>query len=392
MSLLQETRASGTKVCWFTLLFLFSYAGYWCKRLEAPDDTLLKLTPLCDWLCSIVSVKLDLVISLKAIHGRNEVICGPSMSRRHINIDQATATSSNKRGLLKCSDNSLIKIFPKGFKDQTSWWYNDSEQVLSVLWCNQDISRRTGTSLSRGDTLPLSTSSEHSPKFYTPPPTSPGNSILNRTKSLTHRVNSTQCDDESTANEGRKQIDYIGSSTGQSNVCGPIGCQKSYNSVHDPNTRVDNSTSLCEFQGQTETLQLEGSKSEQFVSGSNSVSSDTKASPPYVRFNCPVTSVCPSSSGIGSLATGSSVTSNSLQNAVGCNDRQHRIIAPPTPHTCDHELRTGHGDEGTLKGTSHELQHPVQEAGPPHSSDIVVAIPTVPKRIGLVFGSDWYVV
>ena len=184
------------------------------------------------------------------------------------------------------------------------------------------------------------------------------------------------CDYEPKSNEGRKCIDHIGS-----------GLQPSGDSVCKPNTCVDNSTSQCKLQGQTETLQLYSLKSEQFVSGSNSISSDVKACPP--RLNCPVSLASPSSSGFGSMATaGSSVTSNSLQNAAGCNDRQHRISAPPTDNTSDCELQTGSGDEVDLKRASHGLQHPVQETEPPHSSDIVVAIPIVPRRIGLVFSSD----
>ena len=87
-------------------------------------------------------------------------------------------------------------------------------------------------------------------------------------------------------------------------------------------------------------------------------------------------------SGYGNLASGSSVST--VQNGAGCTEQLHRTSQALAECTNDREL---HGDEGTVKQASHKL-YPVQEAAPPHSSDIVVLVPTVPNWAGLVIGSD----
>ena len=55
----------------------------------------------------------------------------------------------------------------------------------------------------------------------------------------------------------------------------------------------------------------------------------------------------------------------------------------------DHEVLSG--AEGVAGRTGHEVKHPVQESGLACSSDLVVTVPVIPRLIGLVVGSDWYV-
>ena len=70
-----------------------------------------------------------------------------------------------------------------------------TERVTSVSLNKREIPNCTEDSLFRGDALPLSDSSEYSPKFYTSPPTSQNSCDPDHIKSPTPRDPGTQCED-----------------------------------------------------------------------------------------------------------------------------------------------------------------------------------------------------
>ena len=357
--LLQETASAN--VYTITVLFLAHCIGHWCKHPLTPDaEILLGLTPFYDLICVMFSgVKVELIQViirfLSAIHGNNyEVSYGTSMFGWSMRMKEVSR---------QC---------------------NRMKQIISVAPnCTED-------SLFRGDALPLSDSSEYSPKFYTSPPTSQSSSIPNRIKSPAHIVHGTQCDDDLSVDEGhgtdrrRRNTDSNSSSStvctgGSGGFSSSFGRQQSFSSACNPNTEVDELANQSGIQGQTESLG--NLRNKPFVSqAEKDVSSGTHNR--TVSSSVVLTGKNGTTSGYGNLASGSSVST--VQNGAGCTEQLHRTSQALAECTNDREL---HGDEGTVKQASHKL-YPVQEAAPPHSSDIVVLVPAVPNWAGLVIGSD----
>ena len=265
-----------------------------------------------------------------------------------------------------------------------------TERVTSVSLNKREIPNCTEDSLFRGDALPLSDSSEYSPKFYTSPPTSQNSCDPDRIKSPTPRDPGTQCEDPAVnkvcvKERKRRNTNSNSSSSSSSTVragelSSSLGRQQSFNSAHEPKIEIDKLTDQSGVQGKTETMV--GLRSEPFVSqAEKDASSDTQDR--TVLSSVVPTGKTSNSSGYGSTASGSSVST--VQNGAGYIDRLHRTSPPPAEHT------TGRGDKGVVQRTSREVLHPVQESETSCSSDIVVAVPAVLRRIGLVFGSDSYV-
>ena len=380
-----------------SVLLALMCAGYWWKRPAVEDGTLVKLTHLCDWLlvplydwlcCKVSKGKQTLFGFLNTFHGCASLFELTNLCEWHCSEAEIIPLAGN----LKAVHGSSEVIQP-----ELSRQHSRAEQLIAVPQSNQKVPNSRVTSHSRGDTLPSSDTSEHSPKFYTSPPTSPGNRIYNRMNSQTPKVNEDHT--------GRKQrnTNSSGSSTvrassfdsgsldsGETHMS--LHRQQSYNSAHEPNTEVEITANQCEVQGQNETC---GSlKSEQFVSqtGSNVVSDTQNGTASGVP---PGLKVGPSrlghtdTSGVGSFTSESRASTCTLQSRASYNARPNRKGAPPNEQAGGHEVQPGL--EGAVRRTSREVNHPVQESGLPHSSDIVVTVPVVPRRIGLVLGSDWYI-
>ena len=233
-------------------------------------------------------------------------------------------------------------------RPELSRQHSRTEHVNSVSLNNRKLPNCNGSSLSRGDTLPSSDSSELSPKFYTSHPTSPGNCIHNHGNSQMPGV-------------------YIGRKD-----CNPMVTEDNQTGSKQENT-ADSSGSSSTVRGGT------------LDSGEFHLTSDVttgrKDSPSFLAHTV--------ISGVGSLAGESGASTCTVQSGANYNARPYRKGAPPNKQASGHELQPG--VEGAVKKTSHESKHPVQESGLPHSSDIVVTVPVVPRRIGLVLGSDLYV-
>ena len=274
-------------------------------------------------------------------------------------------------------------------RSEPSTQQSHTEQVTSVSLNKRETPNCTEDSHFRGDALPLSDSSEYSPKFYTSPPTSQSSPIPNHTKSPTQKIPSTQYDDDPTVNEvsvtEENQRNTISNSSSSSTVCAgelssSLGKQQNFNSAHEPKAAVDKLASQSGVQGKTNAIV--GLGNEPFFSQAGS---DVATGTQDRTFSSSVfpTGKSSNTSGYGSIASGSSVST--VPNGAGYIDQLHRTSPPPAEHT------TGHGDNGVVRRTSREVLHPVQESETSCSSDIVVAVPAIPRRIGLVFGSDSYV-
>ena len=292
-----------------------------------------------------------------------------------------------------------------------------------------------GVSLFRGDTLPSSDSLEISPKFYTSSPTSTETHSPNFTNSQKPRSN--------VDHQGiRKWRNTDSSSSSSSTVRAgmldsgefhlSLGRQQSINDVHEPNNEVDELARECAGHGQDETLG--GVKSKQFVSqtgsklandtpngtgsgipagvkDSPSLSEHTNTSVKNGQFASetinvvnethnsisvgvptgvnigPSLSEHTNTSGVGSQASGSSAST--VQSGADCGSRSYPKGVPPREQAGYHGVPPG--AEGVVKRRGPEVKYPVQESGLQCSSDLVVTVPVIPRRAGLVLGSDWYV-
>ena len=393
-------------------------AGYWCKRPAAADDgTLIKLTPLCDWIlaiyhsiCNWLYCEFEIKFFPAAeenqgVHGSNEVVV-PELSRQQSRTEQVM--------------NNYVSIL---------------HNILDAIY-GRDASHF------RGDTPPSSDSSGCCPKFFTSSPSPLDSCIQNPShlSSLIQEVPGRQSDCDLAVTEDSKQTVSKGEKTDSSDSTvraseatfyQSLDKQQSINSVHEPNNEVDKTPSECAGHGQDETL--EGVKSKQFVSQAGSkvvndtpngtasgISAGVKDSPSLSEYtNTSVKSgqlasetnvvnktqnsksvgvptgvnIGPSvlghtnTSGIGSQASGSSAST--VQSRADCGSRSYPKEVPPREQAGYHEVLSG--AEGVVRRTGHEVRHPVQESGLQCSSDLVVTVPVIPRRAGLVLGSDWYV-
>ena len=245
-----------------------------------------------------------------------------------------------------------------------------------------------GVSLLRGDTLPSSDSLETSPKFYTSPTTSTETYSLNSTNSQIPRSNV-----EHQAIRKRRNTDSSSSSSstvragmldsGEFHLS--LGRQQ--NDVHELNNEVDELASECAGHRQDETLR--GVKSKQFVSQTGSkVANDTPngtgSGVSAGIKDSPSLSEHTNTSGIGSQASGSSAST--VQSRADCSSRSYPKGVPPRKQAGYHEVPPG--AEGVVKRTGHEVKHPVQESRLQCSSDLVVTVPVIPRRTGLVLGQN----
>ena len=384
------------------------FAGYWCKRPAAADDgTLVKLTPLCDWIlaiyrsiCNWLYCEFEIKFYPAAeenqgVHGSNEVVV-PELSRQQSRTEQVM--------------NNYVSIL---------------HNILNVIY-GRDASHF------RGDTPPSSDSSGCCPKFFTSSPSPLDSCIQNPShlSSLMQEVPGRQSDKQ-TVSKGEK-TDSSDSTVRASEATfyQSLDKQQSINDVHEPNNEVDKTPSDCAGHGQDETFG--GVKSKQIVSQAGSkvandtpnissgISSGIKDNPSLSEHtNTSVkngqfasetnvvnktqnsksvgvpTSVNIGSSlsehtntsGISSQASGSSAST--VQSRADCSSRSYPKGVPPREQAGDHEVPPG--AEGVARRTGHEVKYPVQESGLQCSSDLVLAVPVIPRRAGLVLGSDWYV-
>ena len=301
-------------------------------RPAAVDDgTLLKLTPFCDWF-------------------RSKVV---DIERKYVGI----ITTAQPVGFLKIVHCSREVTGP-----ELSRQHSREAQVITALSNNGSIQNgcRIPPSSCRGDTLPPSDSLNFSSQFYASSPTCFRNSTPSNPTQEVHDTDDSHSDSnpkdrECGNSDSSGSSSTVRASSSDSNKCQVLfTTQLSHNSVNEPDTEVDELASTGAVQGQIETNG--GSKNELFVSHTLNVGF------------CNVS-------------------------GAGGNDSPCQEIASPTKHTSDRELPPSHGDEGVVKRTSREvrLEYPVQESGISCGSDIVVAVPSIPRRIGLVFGSDMYV-
>ena len=398
-------------------MLVLACAGYWWKRPAAADDgTLVKLTSLCDRMLAIYysvcnwlycEFEIDFFPAAEenqGVHGSNEVV-GLELSRQQ------------SRTELVINGVSII------------------QNILDVIF---------GRAVShfRGDTPPSSDSSGHCPKFFTTSPSPLDSCIQNpsHSSSLIQKVPGRQSDCDLAVTEDSKQTVSKEEKTDSSDSTVraseatfhlSLGRQQSINNVHEPNNEVDKTPSECAGHGQDETLG--GVKSEQFVSQAGSkvandttngtgsgVSSGIKDSPSRSEHtntsvkNRPSASeanvvnktqnskavgvptsvnISPSllgptnTSGICSQASGSSAST--MQSRADCGSRSNPKGVPPRVQAGDSEVPPG--AEGVARRTGPEVRHPVQESGLQCSSDLVLTVPVIPRRTGLVLGSDWYV-
>ena len=396
------------------LLVLFS-TGYWCMRpAGADDDTLVKLTPFCDkilapfwnWLCCKVVESKPWIVFTRTFRGIGEL--GLQLSR-WLNITGQIAMIMIIWEILKCSKHSPSKptnvhgheSFKAEIEDgpamgnlrddhgsnevigpKLARQHSRAEQVTTVLQNSREVANDRGTACSRGDTLSSSDSSDNSLIFHTSSPTS-----LDSQKQGVHDrqsvcgLTATESNQKVSEDENSDSHGTVRSSSGEAHLS--LDRQQSYNTVHEPNNEVDKMPSECAAQGQDETVG--GVKNEQFVSETNVVSGteNSKAS------NCPA-GINPTppllghsdTSGIGSLASGSS--SSTVQSRA--NSDRPSSNAPSGKQAVDHKLPPS--DKGAVKRTD-EVNHPVQESGLPYRGDLVLAVPVVSRRIGLVLLHDF---
>ena len=89
-------------------------------------------------------------------------------------------------------------------------------------------------------------------------------------------------------------------------------------------------------------------------------------------------------SGISSQASGSSAST--VQSGADCGSRSYPKGVPPREQAGYHEVLPG--AEGVARRTGPEVKHPVQESGLQCSSDLVLTVPVIPRRAGLVLGHN----
>ena len=353
-------------------------AGYWCKRPAAADDgTLVKLTSLCDRIlaiyCSICNwlyceFEIDFFPAAEenqGVHGSNEVV-GPELSRQQ----------SRTELVINC---------------------------VSILQNILDVIYGRAVSHFRGDTPPSSDTSGHCPKFFTTSSSPLDSCIQNPSHSSSLIQAGRQSDCDLTVTEDSKQTVSKDEKTDSSdstvraseakfemNAKRPLDKQQSINDVHEPSNEVDITPNECAGHGQDETIG--GVKSEQFVSqaGSEVANDTTNGTASGISAgikDSPSLSEHTNTSGIGSQASGSSAST--VQSGVDCGSRSNPKGVPPREQAGDHEVPPG--AEGVARGPGPEVKHPVQESGLQCSSDLVLTVPVIPRRTGLVLGSDWYV-
>ena len=422
--LLQGSVAPGLNLYSSSVLLVLFSTGYWCMRpAGTDDDTLVKLTPFCDkilvpfwnWLCCKVVESQPWIVFTRTFRGSGEL--GLQLSRWH-NIAGQIAIASLIMiiwEILKCSKHSPSK--PTNVHDHESFnaeiedgpamgnqkddhgsnevigpelarQHRRAEQVTTGLQNSREVANDWGTAHSRGDTLSSSDLSDHNSKFHISSPTSLDSHILNSSHSLTQGVHGRQSECDLTATESHQKVSEdensdshgtVRSSSGEAHLS--LDRQQSYNTVHEPNNEVDKMPSECATQGQDETMG--GVKNEQFVSETNVVSGthNSKASNGPAGINpTPPLLGHSDTSGIGSLASG--LSASTVQSRAD-NDRPPSN-APSGKQAVDHKLPPG--DKGAVKRT--EVNRPVQESGFPCSGDLVLAVPGVPRRIGLVLLHD----
>ena len=440
---MEGTNTPGPNVCSGPVVLIVVCAGYWYNRPTSSDDrTLLKLTPFCDWLHDkIAEIKCAIVVFLITVLP-SKVNPEPSKGQDswensifkfihslkhfqwHNKAEQMTSISWNNQEDPNCNgtppfkssycdstpdpsflhkgteltahslDDKIPKRIFRGLasfrviqKALSDWVFTKMEILLTRFGCLTDhcssevigpeLSRQhsreaqvinasqncetmqkcceTPISRCRGDTLPSSGSSDFSSKFNSSLPITLGTTTSNTS---THEVNSSHSDSNPKDDRECGNSDSSGSSStrtlhansSDSNKCHVLfTTQQSHNSVNEPDTEVDELASNGAVQGQTETNG--GAKNEQFVSPKG---------------------ICDVS-------------------GAGGNDSPGQESTSPSKHTDERELRPG--SEGAVKRSSCglHLKYPVQESGLSCGSDIVVAVSTIPKRIGLVIGSDMYV-
>ena len=248
-----------------------------------------------------------------------------------------------------------------------------------------------GVSQLRGDTLPSSDSLEISPKFYTSPPTSTETHSPNSTNSQVPRshfdhqaIRKRRNTDSSSSSSSTIRAGMLDS--GEFHLS--LGRQQSINDAHEPSNEVDELAGECAGHGQDETLG--GVKSEQFVSqaGSNVVNNTTingtdSGISAGIK-DSPSLSEHTNTSGIDSQASGS--CASTVQSGADCGSRSNPKGVPPRVQAGDSEVTPG--AEGVARRTGPEVKHPVQESGLHCSSDLVLTVPVIPRRTGLVLGQD----
>ena len=247
-----------------------------------------------------------------------------------------------------------------------------------------------GVSLLGGDTLPSLDSLEISPKCYTSTTTSTETHSPISTNSQIPKSNF----DHQAVRKRRNTDSGSSSSTVRAGMLDSedfhLSLGRQQNDVHEPNNKVDELASECAGHGQDETLC--GVKSKQFVSQTGSrVANDspngTDSGISSGVKDCPSLSEHTNTSGIGSQASGSSAST--VQSGADCGSRSYPKGVPPREQAGDHEVLPG--AEGVARRTGHEVKHPVQESGLQCSSDLVVTVPIIPRRAGLVLGHTLYV-
>ena len=327
------------------------------------DDSLIKLTPFCDWFRGKIIENIHKYGGFPTTgYVGNEVNPEPSSSQD--GAEGLTGVQWKNREILTSSQDLQIGCYKTDHRSsevigpELSRQHSREAQVINALQNYEKIPKGGENPLStcRGDTLPSSDSSDLSSKFYTTP-TFVGNTSPNHPMQEVHdsHNDSNSKDRECGNSDSSGSSSTVRASSSDSNkLYAPFTTQLSHNSVNEPDTEVDELASNGAVQGQNETTC--GSKNEQFVFNTTSI-------------------------GICNIS------------GAGGNDSPCEESPSPTKHTGDRELPPGHGVEGVVKRTSREvrLEYPVQESGISCGSDIVVTVPSIPRRIGLVFGSDMYV-
>ena len=261
-----------------------------------------------------------------------------------------------------------------------------TENVNSVsLRRNRNVN---GVSQYRGDTLPSSDSLEISPKFYTSPPTSTETHSPNSTNSQIPR---SHFDHQAIRKRRNTDSGSSSSSTVRAGMLDSgefhLSLGRQQNDVHEPNNEVDELASERAGHGQDETLG--GVKSKQFVSqtesrAANDTANGTDSGISSGVKDSPSLSEHTNTSGIGSQASGSSTST--VQSGADCGSRSYPKGVPPREQAGYHGVPPG--AEGVARRTGHEVRHPVKESGLQCSSDLVLTVPVIPRRTGLVLGHN----
>ena len=337
-------------------------AGYWCKRPAAADDvTLIKLTPLSDWIlaiyrsiCNWLYCEFEIKFYPTAeenqgVHGSNEVVV-PELSRRDSFIQNPSHLSS------------LIQNVPGRQSD-----------------CDLAVTEDSKQTVSKGEKTDSSDSTVHASEatFY---------QSLEKQQSINdvHEPNN-EVDKTPSECAGHGQDETFGGVKSKQIVsqAGSKVANDTPNISSGISARIKDNPSLSEH---TNTSVKNG----QFASETNVVNKTQNSKAVGVPTGVNIGSSLSehtNTSGVGSQASGSSAST--VQSGADCGSRSYPKGVPPREQAGYHDVLPG--AEGVVRRTGHEVKHPVQESGLQCSSDLVLTVPVIPRRAGLVLGSDWYV-